>query len=130
MSSLNTHFGLGADTTITSVTIDWPSGTTDVVLNPNINETLTVIEGETLSLEETLAQDLILYPNPTKGDLNINATYGFEDAVYTIFDINGKSVLSGNFDSNTIDASSLSTGNYILKIVSNGLTKTQKFIKQ
>jgi len=130
MSSLNTHFGLGADTTITSVTIDWPSGTTDVVLNPNINETLTVIEGETLSLTESLTQDLILYPNPTKGDLNINATYGFEDAVYTIFDINGKSVLSGNFDSNTIDASSLSTGNYILKIVSNGLTQTQKFIKQ
>ncbi|WP_412987308.1 FG-GAP-like repeat-containing protein [Pontimicrobium sp. IMCC45349] len=130
MSSLNTHFGLGADTTITSVIIDWPSGTTDVVLNPNINETLTVIEGETLSLTESLTQDLILYPNPTKGDLNINATYGFEDAVYTIFDINGKSVLSGNFDSNTIDASSLSTGNYILKIVSNGLTKTQKFIKQ
>ena len=130
MSSLNTHFGLGTDTTINTVTIYWPSGTVDVIVNPNINETLMVTEGETLSLESTLTSDLILYPNPTKRLLNLNATYGFENAIYSVFDINGKRLLNDRFNSNTIDVSTLSSGNYILRVINNGVIKTQKFIKQ
>lgn len=130
MSTLNTHFGLGSDTTIDTVTIYWPSGTIDVVVNPNVNETLIVTEGETLSLQTTIATDLILYPNPTKGLLNLNADYGFENAVYSVFDVTGKRVLNDRFNSNTIDVSELSSGNYILRVIDNGVIKTQKFIKQ
>jgi hypothetical protein len=130
MSTLNTHFGLGSDSNINTVTIYWPSGTVDIVVNPNINETLIVTEGETLSLETTLTNDLILYPNPTKGLLNLNADYGFENAIYSVFDITGKRVLNDKFNSNTIDVSELSSGNYILRVINNGVIKTQKFIKQ
>jgi len=130
MGSLNAHFGLGADTTVNTVTIYWPSGTVDVVVNPNINETLIVTEGETLSLQTTLANDLILYPNPTKGILNLNTNYGFENAIYSVFDMTGKRVLNDRFNSNTIDVSGLSSGNYILRVIDNGVIKTQKFIKQ
>ncbi|MBT8288821.1 MAG: T9SS type A sorting domain-containing protein [Flavobacteriaceae bacterium] len=129
MSSLNTHFGLGADTSVTNLTIYWPSGTVDVITNPSINSTLIVTEGETLSLEQSLVQDLIIYPNPTKDVLNLNATYGFENAIYTIFDLNGKRVMNNRFNSNTIDVSQLSTGNYILRILDNGKINSQKFIK-
>lgn len=130
MGSLNAHFGLGTDSTIDTVTIYWPSGTVDIVVNPNINETLIVTEGETLSLQSTLASDLILYPNPTKGLLNLNADYGFENAIYSVFDITGKRVLNDRFNSNTIDVSELSSGSYILRVIDNGVIKTQKFIKQ
>jgi hypothetical protein len=130
MSSLNSHFGLGTDTSINTVTVYWPSGTVDVVVNPSINDTLCITEGETLSLESTLENDLILYPNPTKGLLNLNANYGFENAIFSVFDITGKRVLNDRFNSNTIDVSELSSGNYILRVINNGVIKTQKFIKQ
>ncbi len=130
MSSLNTHFGLGADTSISTVTVYWPSGTVDVVSNPPINSTLNIVEGTTLSLEDTLVSDLVLYPNPTKDVLNLNATYGFENAIYTVFDINGRRVMNGRFNTTKIDVSALSAGNYILRIMDEGLIRSQKFIKQ
>ncbi len=130
MSTMNTHFGIGTDTSITSVTIYWPSGTVDVITNPAINSSLNVVEGETLSLEQSIVDDLILYPNPTKDILNLNATYGFEDAVYTVFDMNGRRVMNNRFSSNVIDVTSLSAGNYILRIMHDGVMASQKFIKK
>jgi len=130
MSTLNSHFGLGADSTINTVTIYWPSGTVDVIINPAINNTLVVTEGETLSTQSTTVTDLILYPNPTKRLLNLNSTLGFENAIYSVFDMTGKRVLNSKFSSNTIDVSELSTGNYILRVINNGVIQTQKFIKQ
>lgn len=130
MSSLNPHFGLGSDATINTVTVYWPSGTVDVIVNPTVNTTLQITEGETLSTETTLINDLILYPNPTKRLLNLNSNYGFQNAVYSVFDMTGRRVLNSKLSSNTIDVSELSTGNYILRIIDNGIIKTQKFIKQ
>jgi hypothetical protein len=130
MSSLTTHFGLGADASIDTVTIYWPSGTVDIIVNPSVNDTITVTEGETLSLESTITNDLILYPNPTKGLLNLNSPNGFDNAIYSVFDVTGKRVLNDKFSSNSIDVSVLSTGNYILRVIHNGVIKTQKFIKQ
>lgn len=130
MSTLNTHFGLGNDATINTVTIYCPSGTVDIITNPNINEILMVTEGETLSVESTITTDLILYPNPTKRMLNLNTTFSFENAVYSVFDMTRRRVLNDKFNSNAIDVSALSTGNYILRVIDNGVIKTQKFIKQ
>ena len=131
MSSLNAHFGLGTDTSADSVTIYWPSGTVDVIVNPTINQTLVVTEGETLGLPSTASDDMILFPNPTKRFLNINMNViGSERAIYTVFDITGRRVLNNRLLSNTIDVSMLSSGNYILRIINNGKINTQKFIKQ
>jgi len=130
MSSLTSHFGLGSDTTINSITIYWPSGAVDIVNNPSINQSITIVEGSTLSLQSTLTEDLILYPNPTNGLLNINTTYNLENAIYTVFDLSGKRVLNSKLSSKTIDVSMLSTGNYFLRIMVDGLITTQKFIKE
>ena len=131
MSSLNAHFGLGTDTSADSVTIYWPSGTVDVIVNPTINQTLVVTEGETLGLPSTASDDMILFPNPTKQFLNVNMNViGSERAIYTVFDITGRRVLNNRLLSNTIDVSMLSSGNYILRIINNGKINTQKFIKQ
>ncbi|MEQ9376180.1 MAG: FG-GAP-like repeat-containing protein [Imperialibacter sp.] len=47
-NSVIQHFGLGAQTAITSVTVNWPSGNTDVILNPGVNQLLTVTENSTV----------------------------------------------------------------------------------
>lgn len=45
MNSLNTHFGLGAETEITKLVVKWPSGTVDEILNVKGNRFVSVHEG-------------------------------------------------------------------------------------
>jgi hypothetical protein len=130
MHSLNTHFGIGTNTTINYVKVTWPSGVVDNILNPNPNELLIINEGSTLSTNGSIVTDLILFPNPTKSILNLNTLDNLNDAVYSIFDMNGRRVLNSKLNSNTIDVSELSTGNYILRLMSGNSIQSQKFIKQ
>ena len=44
MSTLNTHFGLGEDSTITLLTITWPSGIVDTLENVDANQVITIVE--------------------------------------------------------------------------------------
>jgi len=130
MSTMNAHFGIGTDTQINTITVYWPSGTVDLITNPDINTCLLITEGETLSLQDTLVDDLIIYPNPTKGVLNLNTTNGFENAIFSVFDMTGKRVLNSKLSANMIDVTELSVGTYILRIMDKGKIKTQKFIKE
>lgn len=130
MSTLNTHFGIGNQSTIDDITIYWPSGVIDIVLNPTINQPITVVEGSTLTIEENLVDDLIIYPNPTKAVLNISNLQGLPNAIYTIFDYQGKRLMNAKLDSPQINVSGLSSGIYILRIISDQTIKSQKFIKQ
>jgi hypothetical protein len=36
------HFGLGSHTTVNSLTIQWPSGTTTIIANPHIDQLLII----------------------------------------------------------------------------------------
>lgn len=132
MNTLNTHFGLGTDTTITSITVEWPSGIIDVISNPTINQTLNIIEGANqLSVDQFLISDLIMYPNPTTHSLNLNAeNYTLNKSEYSVLDMNGRQVLKGKLFNNTIDVSKIQSGNYILRLNNNGKVKAQKFIKK
>lgn len=49
MNSFSQHFGLGAATSIDSVLVHWPSGLTDKVDNPAINQYITIIENTCVS---------------------------------------------------------------------------------
>ncbi len=130
MGSLNTHFGIGNDTSISNITVYWPSGEIDSIDNPDINGFLEIVEGEnSLSTPSSEITDLIMYPNPTKDVLNINTT-NLPNALYTVFDMQGRRVLNAKLTTNSIDVSDLSAGNYLLRILSEGKVKTQKFIKQ
>lgn len=130
MSTLNTHFGIGTETSIDNITIYWPSGLVDIVENPDINTPITIVEGATLSLEDTLSNDLVIYPNPVSSVLSISAPYDLSDTIYTIFDIGSKRVLNGKLNNPTIDVSGLMSGQYFLRLMSGNKIKTQKFIKQ
>ena len=131
MSSLNTHFGLGAETSIDNITIYWPSGTIDYIPNPTINTTLNIIEGSApLSIIDETLSDILIYPNPVKGELNIKTQGNIIDKIASIFDVNGKRVINLKLSTQTIDVSSLQNGIYFLRLESNGRSITQKFIKK
>ncbi|WP_179009371.1 FG-GAP-like repeat-containing protein [Winogradskyella forsetii] len=130
MSSLNTHFGIGTDTSITSMTIYWPSGIVDYISNPAINTTHTIVEGSALSvIDETLA-DLSVYPNPVEDELTIKTSADIINKIATIFDLNGKRVLNLKLKSTTIDVSYLTSGVYFLRLESEGKIMKRKFIKK
>ena len=130
MSSLNTHFGIGTETSISSITIYWPSGIIDVVPNPTINTTHNIIEGSFLSIEDQALNDMIIHPNPVDAVLTIETSADVVDKIATVFDINGKRVLNLKLESNTLNVSSLESGIYFLRLESYGKTMKRKFIKK
>ncbi|MDP5081078.1 MAG: FG-GAP-like repeat-containing protein [Winogradskyella sp.] len=129
MSSLNTHFGIGTETSIANVTIYWPSGIVDFIPNPSINTTLTIVEGSALTIEDKTLSDVSIYPNPVDDFLTIETTANLIHKVATVFDLNGKRVLSQKLTTNTLEVAQLESGIYFLRLESEGKSIKRKFIK-
>ena len=130
MSTLNTHFGIGIDDAITNIIIYWPSGIIDNVTNPGINMHHVIVEGQTLSIEDETLENISVHPNPVGKVININSSINLVGKIATIFSIDGKRVMNLKLEHHSIDVSSLSQGNYILRLESDGKVFTQKFIKR
>ena len=117
MSTLNTHFGLGLDQEIESVTIYWPSGIIDVFDDLEINMAHRLVEGESsLNTGDFLTSDLSVFPVPALNNLTVSNIQDIEDPIYTVFDISGRKVMQGRLLNNNIDVSQLTSGQYILRI--------------
>ena len=130
-SSLNAHFGIGQATTIDRIIIKWPSGTVDVVENPDINQSVFVEEGTRLSVSENQNSMFSLYPNPAKEKLHFTLKQEQEIVEAKIFDLNGKQVAQPKYENNTIEVQNLASGNYILVLKNaDGNKSSQKFIKK
>lgn len=97
------------------------AGTWDVVFN-----TLT---GEYVFTASSATHDILdpsvinVYPNPTARDLNIDlsAMNINENVSIKVFDMSGKMMMSGDYDSNdaiSLDVSGLNAGSYFINIVS------------
>jgi hypothetical protein len=76
-TTLTSHFGLGTHTNIDYVVVKWPSGMTDVISNPNINQFLKITEGTSCEIDDfdlELDGNLVL----CEGDsLTISAPSGY-----------------------------------------------------
>ena len=72
-----------------------------------------------------------LYPNPVANELNINAKESISVSSINIYNTLGQLVLviANAQDKKTVDVSSLTTGNYFIKINSDKGTSNSKFIK-
>ncbi len=130
MSTLNTHFGLGTDTTIDNLIIYWPSGVIDNIQGPTINQRLCITEGQSLTVQDYELETLSIYPNPAENIINISSPVSLNGKIVTVFDINGKKVLNSKLETNTLDVSKLQTGFYILRLESEGRVINRKFIRQ
>ena len=128
MHSLNGHFGLGQDTQIDSIMVCWPSGITDKIIAPAINQNLMIIEGENLvTVEEPATSNFEVYPNPANDFITVN---GITQSQVTILDISGKTVSSVNAMQQRIDVSQLAPGVYFLEAATARGIQQKKFIKQ
>lgn len=130
MGSLNTHFGLGQETSIDRIVIHWPSGLVETLENPDINTLLILTEGTMLSNNEIVTNSFKVYPNPTIDVLNIESIEDFsEDFSYEIYNLIGQSIQKG-ITKQSIKTEDLKSGTYILKIKQNKNQQTIKFIKK
>ncbi len=133
MSTINTQFGIGAETNIDKIVIKWPSGTEDTILNPSSDQNLYVVEGSTLLAVNQIKNDTFtVFPNPVNDFINVKlynpATVITNAAVY---DLNGKLVLSPSFVNQTMDVKSLPTGAYVLILKdAQGNTYSHKILKK
>ena len=133
MGSLNTYFGLGEDTNITALTVYWPSGTVDTLNNVSVNQPLEITEGQTLSTEIYSLDQITVFPNPADNYITIKSDYNLEDAIISLFDLNGRRVLNykNSSNNNIVDISSLSDGEYVLRIIlSEGGIYSTKVLKR
>lgn len=73
---------------------------------------------------------IVVYPNPVRSVLNINQQK--TNATVTIYNSMGQMVFSnsGSGPTRSIDVSSLKSGNYFLKVISDEGIFTTKFIKE
>ncbi|MFD0963201.1 FG-GAP-like repeat-containing protein [Pseudofulvibacter geojedonensis] len=129
MSSLTTHFGLGSETAITQIIIKWPSGITDTITNPGINQTHNVIEGSTLNVLDFILDNKAIYPNPTTDFIQITDV-DLSDVTTLIFDINGRRVYNFKIENNAINVSHLASGTYFLTLQEGNKLLKHQFIKK
>lgn len=95
-----------------------------------MSDLLAVTVSVTLSNEKFDQSQLVYYPNPTQGNVNIqyNAVINQVDVYNTL----GQRVNTQNFDNNqvTVDMSQLSAGTYLLKLYSGQQQQLIKIIKK
>jgi len=96
---------------------------------PIITNTYSITIVDELSSEEFGANQIKVYPNPTKGTLNINLPRETKLERLKLFDTNGKEILSSK-EAEEVDLDPLSRGLYILKINTNKGTYQKKLIKK
>jgi hypothetical protein len=74
---------------------------------------------------------ILLYPNPAKGIVNINAPQLSGDAVVSIFDINGRVIMMQKVSLNntaSLIIDQITSGVYLVQVAGEGFTKTTKLI--
>jgi|GEM_PF-511154 len=74
MNSLNTHFGIGSDTSVSHITIYWPNSGCETFLNPSINQPFTAVEGAGVSCDIVVSPIVYLEGaalNPNSGENNL-----------------------------------------------------------
>lgn len=130
MQTLTAHFGIGTDVAIESIHVCWPSGIEDVIYNPEINSTLTIVEGISSSVHEKEELSLNVYPNPVAEILNVNGTDFSSNENLRITDLNGSIVYQGTFGNGQIDVKDFAAGMYLIEAGRGANAKRTTFIKE
>ncbi|WP_452226010.1 T9SS type A sorting domain-containing protein [Lacinutrix cladophorae] len=98
-----------------------------------VNETDTIAESLAaylLNVNENVITEFSVTPNPVQSVLNINLKSPTAIKSVSVFDINGRQVLSSSNITSVIDVSTLQAGMYIVQVYTNKGTLTKKFIKK
>ena len=78
-----------------------------------------------------LKNSFMIYPNPSKGDINIQSTFDVGEATISIFDMNGRKVFDQKVEMShkaNINASGLKAGIYLITVDGGGYKQTSKLV--
>lgn len=136
MNSFKQHFGLGNANQIDSLIIKWPSGTKQIILQPNSNQYLKIKEKNNVSTLSINKNDLIrFYPNPfqTQGKFIIpkNILDQNQNLSLHFYDVLGKEIFQQEINSTEtiIKNKQLKSGTYFWKLQNeNTIFKSDKII--
>ena len=118
-----------------------------ITLSPPSKATMqdtSFVDEEILEEEETTEEqklydkldnfDLLVYPNPTKGEVvvQIFGEENFGTVTYKVFEQSGKEILAGSKSSSIlhINLSGQKAGTYFLRVEINGKEKSWKIVKE
>jgi hypothetical protein len=125
-------FGIGTATQIDYIKVRWLSGLVDIIYNPEINDHLTMIEGENpLGIDSFEEERIVVSPNPSSSILQISGLDNYVNSELQILDVSGKIVKNLTIDQSDIeiDISFLRSGIYILNLRAEHSFKNIKIIK-
>jgi ASPIC and UnbV/FG-GAP-like repeat/Secretion system C-terminal sorting domain len=129
-NSLASHFGLGSAATIGQIIIRWPSGIVDEITDPPINETINIVEGQVLGINDfSTSHKMLLSPNPVKDLLTLKLNLGIAYTSLSIYDVTGSIVYQQDINGigqEIIDVSFLNAGLYFISVED----RTIKLIKK
>lgn len=128
-------FGFGTETLIDSLKVTWLSGTVDILYDVAVNQSLTIVEGSSLSIDTyNLESNIKLYPNPSSNGIfqlkltfeNLNKEYS-----YKIFDAMGRELLAEKIlvEELSIDLSKYNSGIYFIEITNGQNAISKKLVK-
>jgi hypothetical protein len=88
------------------------------------------VEGvlDDLSVENPIAQDIFLYPNPFEDFVYLNNSNQVYD--YQLFSMEGKMIQSGKMQEGKLDLRNLFRGIYVLQLTNQDFTKAFKIVKR
>ena len=124
-------FGLGDATTVDFIEVTWLSGQVDYYEDIDANVSLTLVEGETLSIDDVATTaGFTLYPNPVNDGFVTLVKPSNHNGTLTIYDITGKQVLTVFVTSREqiLDVSKLPSGFYVTQLVTDNGVVNSKFI--
>jgi len=82
----------------------------------------------TVGINEYSLSNFVIYPNPTSNQLTIDTELKISNL--KIIDISGKTIKKKTTDLNIINVADLSDGIYFIKLITEEITITKKFVKQ
>jgi hypothetical protein len=108
---------------------DWTYGTVGCAVNDTTFDSSCVYPFVTsLSMSDLNTKEISIFPNPvTNGFLSIKSQLLGIKSI-SIFDINGREVLSTQLDSDLLDVTSINSGFYFITIEVDGASTTKKLI--
>ncbi|HEX2617930.1 MAG TPA: FG-GAP-like repeat-containing protein, partial [Flavobacteriales bacterium] len=129
MSTLNSHFGLGADSVVSNLTIEWPSGLTSTLYDVTGDQVITVVEGVSTAVPQTAANELGLYPVPAENVLYVRGLEKQGLRTAQVLNAAGQVVLRTTVRAGVLDVSTLVPGMYVLR-VDGDMPQQAPFVKQ
>jgi len=131
-NSKSEFFGVGDATKVDFVKVTWLSGIVDVLYNVNINQTISIKEGDyILSANNLNRNKFSVFPNPSNNFFKIEVNSLDINKTLSVFDIYGRKVKTDYtlIDKiTTISLDNLKMGVYFFKVTSNEGVSVKKVI--